>query len=116
MAADFGEVLAAAAHAIGGASVDAVRDVCEALLSDSRDQIPYDQGDLSNSGKVTVEETASGAEGAVSFDTPYAARQHEDTSLRHQDGRKAGYLGDPLRQNSPRYLAFLARGMGDAIG
>ena len=33
---------------------------------------------------------------AVSYDTPYAIRQHEDLSYKHDAGRKAKYLEDPL--------------------
>lgn len=113
---DFDAILRSADHAAENAAAEATRDVCEDLLSESRDEVPYDQGDLSNSGKVTVVRRADEVEGAVSFDTPYAVYQHEDPALHHQDGRKAQYLGDPLRENSPRYLDYLAAKLRDAHG
>lgn len=108
MPRDFSEVLASANQAVGAACADAVRRACEDLLRQSRNEVPYDQGDLSNSGKVTVVRRDDEVEGAVSFDTPYAVVQHEDPTLQHQDGRKAKYLGDPLRENAPRYHTYVA--------
>ena len=105
---DFDAVLRRVEQTAEDAAVEWVRDVCDDLLSESRDEVPYDMGDLSNSGKVTVVRRTAGIEGAVSFDTPYAVRQHEDPALQHQDGKKAQYLGDPLRANSQRYLDYLA--------
>jgi hypothetical protein len=105
---DFEQVLREAERAVVAASYEAVREVCDDLLSGSRDEVPYDQGDLSNSGKVTVLGDSTEVEGAVSFDTPYAVRQHEDPELRHQDGRKAKFLGDPLREKSSQYMQYIA--------
>jgi|SRR6476469_6065202 len=112
---DFGKVLAQAEQAIRAAMVQGVHEACDDLLSVSRDEIPYDQGDLSNSGLAAVEATATGANGAVGYDTPYAARQHEDPTLRHQDGRKARFLGDPLRENADRYLDHIASTINNAL-
>lgn len=112
---DFGKALEQIGHQLMQAAADGVGEACDELLSLSRDEIPYDQGDLSNSGKVDVEVSRPLVTGAVSFDTPYAVRQHEDTSLSHQDGRKAHYLGDPLRANVDRLLGHVADRMRDAI-
>ena len=64
------------------------------LASVSKDQVPLDQGPLKSSCHVDVNE--DGTEGTVSYDTPYAVTQHENTSYRHQRGRKAKYLEDPV--------------------
>ncbi|GAB3472030.1 hypothetical protein [Actinophytocola sediminis] len=108
---DFSEALRAAEGAMGAAVTRAVQEAGEALLSDSRDVTPRDQGDLINSGKVTV----AGDEAVVSYDTPYAARQHEDPELRHDGNGQANYLGGPLRANSQRYLDHIARRAGEAL-
>lgn len=112
---DFLAALAKAELAVDNASEEAVREVCDDLLSESRDEIPYDQGDLSNSGKVTVAASGQVVEGAVSFDTPYAVIQHEATDFQHQDGRKAHYLSDPTRANADRYVKYIAGKVGDAL-
>ncbi|TDV40116.1 hypothetical protein [Actinophytocola oryzae] len=112
---DFGKVLAQAEQAIRAAMVQGVHESCEDLLSVSRDEIPYDQGDLSNSGLASTESTSTGAHGAVGYDTPYAVVQHEAVDFRHQDGRKAHFLGDPLREYADRYLQHIAGTIGDAL-
>ena len=51
----------------------AVEHAAEEVLRKSNEAVPVLTGDLRNSGKVTVE----GNTAAVSYDTPYAAAQHE---------------------------------------
>ncbi len=63
------------------------------LASVSKQQVPLDQGPLKNSCVVDVSD--DGTSGTVSYDTPYAVRQHEETGYAHQRGRKAKYLEDP---------------------
>ena len=113
---DFASVLAAAVQAVDAVAVEAVTEVCDDLLSESRDVVPTDQMDLSNSGKVTVAGGGDTVEGAVSYDTPYAVIQHEAQEFRHQDGKKAHYLSDPLRENADRYVQYLGKKIGDALG
>lgn len=64
------------------------------LASVSKDQVPLDQGPLKNSCAVDVSD--DGSSGTVSYDTPYAVIQHENTRFQHQRGRKAKYLEDPV--------------------
>ena len=64
------------------------------LAAVSKEQVPLDQGPLKNSCYVDV--ANNGSSGTVSYDTPYAIRQHEELSYRHQRGRKAKYLEDPV--------------------
>lgn len=66
----------------------------EHLLQVSRAQVPIEEGTLERSGVASIDEAA--LTGAVSFDTPYAVRQHEELDYRHDAGRKAKYLEDPL--------------------
>ena len=39
--------------------------------------------------------------GAVAYDTPYAVRQHEDTRLRHDPGRRAKWLERTAQEQAP---------------
>lgn len=86
------------------------------LASVSKDQVPLDQGALKNSCAVDVAD--DGSSGTVSYDTPYAVVQHEDTAMAHQRGRKAKYLEDPL--NDPgvqsEMVKLLGGGMGSHMG
>jgi len=68
------------------------------LASVSKDQVPLDQGPLENS--CTVDVSDDGSQGTVSYDTPYAVIQHENTHYNHQRGRKAKYLEDPVFDGS----------------
>lgn len=63
------------------------------LAAVSKEQVPLDQGPLKNSCYVDVAD--DGSSGTVSYDTPYAIVQHENTQFQHQRGRKAKYLEDP---------------------
>lgn len=62
----------------------------EHVLNESNDRVPLDEATLQRSGVVSVDETELTA--AVSYDTPYAVRQHEDLTLRHPNGRRSKYL------------------------
>lgn len=64
------------------------------LATVSKQQVPLDQGPLKNSCAVDVND--DGSQGTVSYDTPYAVVQHENTWYQHQRGRKAKYLEDPV--------------------
>jgi len=44
----------------------------------------------------------------VSYDTPYAVRQHEDLTLRHDPGRQAKYLEEPMQTERGTMLDLVA--------
>jgi hypothetical protein len=85
---------AAAGKAIRAATVRGLGLWAENLLSESRAIVPLDEATLSRSGRASVDESNLSA--AVSYDTPYAVRQHEDMSLHHPNGRQAKYLEKPF--------------------
>ncbi|WP_329422976.1 hypothetical protein [Streptomyces sp. NBC_01268] len=66
----------------------------EHLLGEARRVVPIEEATLERSGVASVDEATLTA--GVSFDTPYAVRQHEDMDLRHDAGRTAKYLERPL--------------------
>lgn len=71
-----------------------LRLAAEHVLGASRRRVPIDEATLERSGVATVDESALTA--AVSYDTPYAVRQHEELTYRHAPGRTAKYLEGPL--------------------
>lgn len=77
------------------------------LLGASRKLVPHEEGTLENSGKVSVDPGSHQA--AVSFDTPYAVRQHEEMDYAHDDGRQAKYLEQPMHTEAAT-IAYLAQG------
>lgn len=86
------------------------------LAAVSKEQVPLDQGPLKNSCFVDVAE--DGASGTVSYDTPYAVRQHEETGYHHQRGRKAKYLEDPANDRAVQreMIQLMQRGMSETMG
>lgn len=72
----------------------------EHVLGESNDHTPHEEGPLERSGKTSTEDTGSKATVAVSYDTPYAVRQHEDLTYRHDPGRTAKYLENALNAES----------------
>ncbi len=104
------------------AGLKALRTGAEAILTEAIDETPVETGTLRRSGTVTVGALPDGAQvyaaaeaGAemkdafkkeagkekaiyVSFNTPYARRQHEELDYNHPLGGKAKYLEDPFNR------------------
>lgn len=78
------------------------------LLGQAQREAPVDEGTLRGSGRYDVTEEGDTVVLEVSFNTPYAAKQHEDTHLKHPKGGKAKYLSDPFKAMMPRYVQAVA--------
>lgn len=77
----------------------AVMDCGQHLKLESQEQVPVDTHKLQRSPQVEfVEENTV----EVSYNTPYALKQHENLFYRHTQG-KAKYLEDPLNANREKY-------------
>lgn len=111
----------------------ALTDVAEAVLEQANRHVPIEEMTLGGSGTVSstggdVTRTLGGPaftatrvgtvrpagriELAVSYDTPYAVRQHEDTSLTHDPGRTAKWLEratNDMRADAVDYVAARLR-------
>lgn len=86
----------------------------EYVLGESQRQVPLDEGPLQQSGVASVDEGQLVA--AVSYDTVYAARQHEELGWRHKAGRKAKYLEHPLTQTRPQQGRIIAGEVKKELG
>ena len=93
----------------------AVEEVADLVLNEATTRVPLEYGDLQDSGKVSVD--AENLQAAVSYDTPYAVRQHEDMTYRHDAGREAKYLENALNvvSNGPAEQVYRRR-LGDSFG
>jgi hypothetical protein len=78
----------------------------EHLLGVSRMRVPIEEATLERSGVASVDRGE--LVGAVSYDTPYAARQHEELTWRHDAGREAKYLERPALEERDTMLALVA--------
>lgn len=93
-----------------GARQGAVRGLqlaTEHLLQVSRTRVPIEEGTLERSGTASVD--PSSLRGAVSYDTPYAVKQHEDLTLNHDAGRTAKYLEQAFTSEKRVVAELIAR-------
>jgi hypothetical protein len=121
------------------AGLKALRTGAEAILTEAIDEAPVDTGTLRRSGTVTVgavpdasqvyeaAESGSdmrnafpGTEGKekavyISFNTPYARRQHEELDYEHPRGGKAKYLEDPFNRNKKKVLQYAEKQVKKAL-
>ncbi|HHV02965.1 MAG TPA: HK97 gp10 family phage protein [Bacteroidales bacterium] len=121
------------------AGLKALRTGAEAILTEAIDETPIDTGTLRRSGTVTVGALPDGAqvyeaaesgsdmkdafpgpEGKekavyISFNTPYARRQHEELDYEHPRGGKAKYLEDPFNRNKKKVLQYAEKQVKKAL-
>lgn len=86
-----------------GKAMEHIRGVAVALT-------PYESGDLAASATVTVE----GNEATVTFDGPYARRQHEELTWRHEKGQ-AKFLEQPMNTEKNTALGIVAKEIREAL-
>ena len=77
-------------------------DLGSKVLEISMAEVPLDEGTLLRSG--TVQKV--GSQTYVGYNTEYAARLHYHPEYRFQNGRKAFYLTDPIKNNESNLIAF----------
>ncbi|CAM5589203.1 hypothetical protein [Streptomyces purpurascens] len=78
----------------------------EHVLGVSINRVPLDEGYLQSTGTASVDEPS--LTGMVSFDGPYAVRQHEELEWRHAPGRTAKYLENSLNESRQVVAAIIA--------
>lgn len=118
------------------AGLKALRIGGEAILTEAIDETPMESGTLRRSGVVTVGslpdsgqvyqaalanqsilfEESLGKDEAVfiSFNTPYARRQHEALGYRHEHG-KAKYLEDAFNRNKSKVYKYMDKAIKKAL-
>lgn len=87
-------------RAVRVASERAVKMTAEHILGESQHEVPLEESTLQRSGHTGVETKRWEAVGVISYDTPYAVIQHERLDFKHDPGRKAKYLEDPVRKSA----------------
>ncbi|MER7801255.1 hypothetical protein ABTX71_13080 [Streptomyces parvulus] len=104
---------APAARALRDAAGRGVFLAAEHVLGLSNDVVPLDEGYLQSTGTASVDEPS--LTGMVSFDGPYAVRQHEELTWRHAPGRTAKYLENSLNSAGPEVAALIAAELRRAL-
>lgn len=98
--------------AISGAGQAGLLLAAEHLLQVSSELAPHEEGDLARSGEVSSNDDDTVA---VSYDRPYAVRQHEELTWRHDPGKQAKYLEQPMHDEKATMLALLAGPIQDTL-
>ena len=101
-------------QAIMSAAMEAAHLGAEAILTEAIDEAPLLSGTMERSGSIT--DVPSECAIYVSFNTPYARKQHEDLTLRHTNGRKAKYLEDPFKRNINKVLKLINKRVSEKLG
>lgn len=104
---------APAARALRAAAARGLFLGTEHVLQVSTDRVPIDEGFLQSTGTASVDEGS--LTGMVSFDGPYAVRQHEELTWRHAPGREAKYLENSLNEERPVVFALVAAELRRAL-
>src|SRR5690606_33244917 len=99
---------------VKAAGIRGLRLAAEHVLEEANRTVPIEEGTLERSGTVSVDEQRGAA--AVSYDTPYAVRQHEDLTLRHDPGRRAKWLELTLRERERAIRDYIASEIRKAMG
>ncbi|WP_221510156.1 minor capsid protein [Streptomyces sp. 3211] len=87
-------------------AIRGLRLAAEHILAESRKRVPIEEATLERSGTATVDEADLKA--AISYDTPYAVRQHEELTYRHDAGRTAKYLEGPMTTEAAKAAEIIA--------
>ena len=90
------------------ASTRGVSLAAEHILGVARSRAPIEEHILEESGFTSTEGTHI-PRSAVSFDTPYAVKQHEDMTLRHDAGRSAKYLESAFNSEQDAVKQIIAK-------
>ena len=106
-AAGFEAVLAR----IEAAGVAALHEAAEFIGGAADAQTPKDTGALVESRQIEVDDNHA----VISYNTPYAHRQHEDLTYNHPNGGNAKYLENPMRSDAEVVIEILARSIGRAL-
>ena len=104
--------LSGVAGLIGTHGERGVRVAVEFLLTEANKHVPHDEGTLERSGQASVD----GTRGAVSYDTPYAVRQHEDMSMRHDGKGEAKWLETTFGRERQTVAGLIAQAIRSGVG
>lgn len=75
------------------------------ILGESQKLVPVDTGTLQRSGHITTDTGLNIT--TISYDTPYARKQHEDPTLNHPKGGQAKYLEQPFNEKAGEFENFV---------
>ncbi len=99
---------------IDDAAFKGLEVAAEHLLQVSSFLAPLEEGTLSRSGEASGDRSQMTT--AVSYDTPYAVIQHENLTFRHDEGKQAKYLEEPMHTEKDTIAELVAQPVRDLLG
>lgn len=95
-------------------AAEGLTNATEFLLTEANLSVPHEDGDLERSGRATVDKKQQ--VGAVSYDTPYAVRQHEETDYSHDGKGEAKWLENTMTRERQMVAELVAQGLRSRMG
>lgn len=90
-----------------------VRKLANNILAESQKIVPVDTGTLMKSGAVSTDESTKII--TISYNTPYARKQHEDNTLKHPKGGEAKYLERPFNEKKDQLEVVVGESIHKAL-
>lgn len=91
---------------ITAAAFKGIKKLAEVILGESQKLVPVDTGTLKNSGTTRSNKLEKSV--TISYNTPYARKQHEDNTLNHPRGGQAKYLERPFNEKVGEAEGYIA--------
>lgn len=98
---------------LGQAKINAVRASAHFLRGEAIKKTPVETGILRGTAKVSDNDDD---EAAVSYNTPYAARQHEELGYAHLSGGQAKFLESAALDNQKELQQIAAEQIRKSLG
>lgn len=88
-----------------------VAQAVEHALTEANKHVPHDEGTLERSGQTGTAREGDDFIGSVSYDTPYAVKQHEDMTLSHDGKGQAKWLETSMSEEAGAMGQIVATAM-----
>lgn len=86
-------------------AMQSMHTVGEVILEDANRTSPIDTKQMIDSGEVSSRDYDKKV--VISYNTVYAVKQHEDTTLKHAPGRRARWLELTVDENAGTYRTIM---------
>lgn len=98
---------------IDKAALRGVKKLADVILGESQKLVPVDTGTLKESGAISTDKKAQIV--TISYNTPYARKQHEDNTLNHPKGGQAKYLEQPFNEKSKEIEIYVGESINKLL-
>ena len=93
--------------AVAAGRKKASMEAAEGILQDANKHVPYEDGDLERSGRVSQTAVAGTTTAVISYNTAYARRLHENPQYNFKHGREGKWLERALSRAPRQVMATM---------